>query len=158
MARYGAALTITYVAWDTSANAGKTGDVSNHTLRWVKDGVSAAPTNSPSEVDATNAPGVYKITLTAAEATCSVGVLAGKSATANVSIVPIAITFDYNPAVDTVDGVTYESAIKALMAVLFNKAAPSGSQVAFKNRAGDTTVITITYGSSAGERTASEIA
>jgi hypothetical protein len=90
-------LTITYVAWDTSSNAGKTGDVENHTLRWIKDGTSAAPTNTPSEVDPTNAPGVYRLTLTAGECTCSVGVLAGKSSTANVVIIPVTITFEQLP-------------------------------------------------------------
>lgn len=97
MASKGQSLTIQYVAWDTDNNAGKTGDVSNHTLRWVKDGSSAAPTNSPSEVDATNAPGVYKITLTAAECDCWVGTLCGKSSTADVSIIPLTLTFEQLP-------------------------------------------------------------
>ena len=93
----GQALTITYFAWDTSANAGKTGDVGNHTLRWIKDGTSAAPEGSPSEVDATNAPGVYKLALTAAECTCHVGVLAGKSSTSGVAIFPVTLPFEQLP-------------------------------------------------------------
>jgi len=97
MASRGQTLTITYVAWDTDANAGKTGDVANHTLRWVKDGTSAAPDNSPSEVDATNAPGIYKITLTGTECTCWVGVLAGKSSTADVVVMPVTIAFEQLP-------------------------------------------------------------
>lgn len=97
MASRGQSLTITYVAWDTSNNAGKTGDGGSHTLRWIKDGTSAAPNNSPSEVDSTNVPGVYKITLTAGECTCNVGVLAGKSSTANVSIIPVTVTFEQLP-------------------------------------------------------------
>ena len=97
MASRGQSLTIAYVAWDTSSNAGKTGDVGNHTLRWIKDGASAAPTNGPSEVDPANAPGVYKLTLTASECTCNVGVLAGKSSTANVVIIPVTIAFEQLP-------------------------------------------------------------
>lgn len=97
MASRGQSLSITYVAWDTSANAGKTGDAANHTLRWIKDGTSAAPANSPAEVDAANAPGVYKLALSAGECTCDVGVLAGKSATAGVSIIPVVITFEQLP-------------------------------------------------------------
>ena len=97
MATRGVAMTIQYVAWDTSANAGKTGDAANHTLRWVKDGVAAAPTNTPSEVDATNCPGVYKLTITASEADCNVGTLCGKSATANVAIMPVTIQFERLP-------------------------------------------------------------
>lgn len=97
MPSYGQSVTIQYVAWDNSASSGKTGDSANHTLRWVKDGTSSATTNSPSEIDSTNAPGVYKITMTATEAQCQVGTLAGKSSTANVSIVPITITFENLP-------------------------------------------------------------
>ena len=90
----GQSLTVQYIAWDTDANAGKTGDVANHTLRWVKDGTSAAPAATPTEVDATNAPGVYKVLLSAAECTCNVGTLCGKSSTANVSIMPVTVTFE----------------------------------------------------------------
>ena len=97
MAIYGESLTIQYIAWDTVNNAPKTGDASNHTLRWVKDGVAAAPTNSPSEVDATNAPGVYKVTLTATETQCWVGTLCGKSSTSGVVLMPITLTFERLP-------------------------------------------------------------
>ena len=97
MATRGIAMTIAYVAWDTSANAGKTGDVANHTLRWIKDGTSTVPTNSPAEVDSVNAPGIYKIALTASEADCDIGILCGKSATSDVSIVPVVIQFERLP-------------------------------------------------------------
>ncbi len=73
-------ITITYKAWDTSNDIPETGDVGNHTLRWMKDGgTPAAPTNSPSEVDATNMPGDYQLTLTADETNCDIGTLGGKS-------------------------------------------------------------------------------
>lgn len=97
MASRGQSITVTYVAWDTVNNVGKTGDVANHTLRWVKDGTSAAPTNSPAEVDATNAPGLYKLVLTGAECTCDFGVLAGKSSTVGISIVPVSVSFEQLP-------------------------------------------------------------
>lgn len=97
MASRGQTITITYTAWDTSANVGKTGDVANHTLRWVKDGVSAAPTNASTEVDATNAPGQYNLVLTAAECTADFGVLAGKSSTASVVIIPTRVSFELLP-------------------------------------------------------------
>lgn len=90
-------VTVTYYAWDVVSNVPKTGDVANHTLRWVKDGTSAAPTNSASEVDATNAPGLYKITLTTSECTCNVGTLHGKSSTAGVYIFPRTISFEQLP-------------------------------------------------------------
>ena len=84
MATYGQSVTLTFTAWDTSANAGKTGDSANFTLKWVKDGTSGSPTNSASEVDSTNAPGLYKIVMTAAEMLCATGTLCGKSSTASV--------------------------------------------------------------------------
>lgn len=97
MASRGQSVTVTYIAWDTSANAGKTGDVLNHTLRVVKDGTSAAPTNSPTEVDSVNAPGIYKLTLTATECTADCVVVCGKSSTASVSIMPITVMFEQLP-------------------------------------------------------------
>ena len=97
MSSRGQSVVLTYIAWDTSANAGKTGDVANHTLRWIKDGTSSVQTNSPSEIDATNAPGAYKLTLTTAECTCDTGTLVGKSSTANVAIIPVSIAFEQLP-------------------------------------------------------------
>lgn len=94
MSQRGKSVTITYTAWDATNNVPKTGDVANHTLRWVKDGTSAAPTNSPAEVDATNAKGVYKLVLTAAEASCDVGKLCGVSATAGVALFGPTIVFE----------------------------------------------------------------
>lgn len=98
MASRAVATTITYRAWDTSANAAKTGDSANHTLRWIKDGTASAPTNSPAEVDSVNAPGVYKLALTSTETDCVCGTLAGKSSTANVSIIGAQFAFDYAAA------------------------------------------------------------
>ncbi len=97
MPSYGQTVTLNYVAWDNTNNVGKTGDVGNHTLRWIKDGTSAAPTNNPAEVDASNAPGVYKLVMTGTEAQCQVGTLAGKSSTSGVSIIPITVTFENLP-------------------------------------------------------------
>lgn len=59
---------------------------------------------------------------------------------------------------ETVDGITVAKALEVTLAALAGVAVPSGSTVAFKKRDGTTTTITITYGSTAGERTASAIA
>ena len=83
------AVTVTYIAWDTSANAGKTGDAANHTLRGIGDGTLFTPANPAiAEVDATNCPGLYKATLAAGENNYANVTLHGKSATANVAIIP----------------------------------------------------------------------
>lgn len=97
MALYGIQFTITYVAWDNAASAGKTGDAGNHTLKWIKDGTAGTPANSPSEVDSTNCPGLYKLVLTAAEAQALFGTLAGKSSTGDVSIIPASVAFEKLP-------------------------------------------------------------
>jgi hypothetical protein len=96
MATRGISLTVVYIALD-SASKGKTGDVANHTLRWLKDGTAVVPTNSPVEIDADNAPGAYKLTLTASECDCNIGWLVGKSSTSGVSIVPAKIEFERLP-------------------------------------------------------------
>ena len=36
MATRNVAMTVTFVAWDTSANTGKTGDASNIAVKWIK--------------------------------------------------------------------------------------------------------------------------
>ncbi|GIV22131.1 MAG: hypothetical protein KatS3mg023_3882 [Armatimonadota bacterium] len=63
----------------------KTGDASNITVRISKDGGAlTATTNTPAEVDATNAPGVYRITLTATEMDANSILVAPKSSTTGV--------------------------------------------------------------------------
>jgi hypothetical protein len=95
MAIKGVPLTVAYVAWNNTTSTGQTGDAANHTLRVIKDGSAAVPTNSPAEVDAVACPGVYKLALTAAEMTCDTMVVAGKSSTAGVSLIPIQIVTEH---------------------------------------------------------------
>ena len=80
------ALTMHYFA--TDADGPKTGDVGNHALRVVEDGVVGTIAASPAEIDATNAPGMYKVAITAAENTADVVTLCGKSSTSGVTISP----------------------------------------------------------------------
>jgi hypothetical protein len=84
----GVAVTRAYFAYDATTGLGKTGDSGNHTLRIVADGTEATLAGAAAEVDATNAPGVYKLALTAGENTGTAMALAGKSSTANVVLVP----------------------------------------------------------------------
>ena len=98
MATRNVAMTVTFVAWDTSANTGKTGDASNIAVKWIKDGtVETLDTNTVTEVDATNCPGVYKVAISAAEANCNIGMLAGKSTTSDIVVLPISIQFERLP-------------------------------------------------------------
>lgn len=84
-------ITVCYVAWNTSTNAGQTGDAGNHTLKLVQDGTEGSPTNSPSEVDSTNLKGLYKLALTAGDMNYNCVVLGGASSTSNVVIIPLVI-------------------------------------------------------------------
>jgi hypothetical protein len=73
-----------FVAWDLANNAPKTGDTANITVRIRKDGGAlTAATNNPVEVDATNAPGLYEIELTASEMDANTIQVVPKSTTAN---------------------------------------------------------------------------
>jgi len=85
------AITVTLSAVDVSTGLGKTGDAANLTLKLIRDGVVAAPTNAPVEVDAINAPGTYKIALTAAEMNYDTVRIAGKSSTTNDQVIPVDI-------------------------------------------------------------------
>lgn len=87
----GVAFTVCYTAFDFINQVGKTGDAGNHTLRLVRDGVESVPNNSPSEVDATNTPGTYKLNVVASEANANLIVLTGKSSTNGVAIIPVEI-------------------------------------------------------------------
>ena len=80
------ALTMHYFA--TDADGPKTGDVGNHALRIIEDGVIGTIAGSPAEIDATNAPGMYKVAITAAENTADVVTLCGKSSSSGVTLSP----------------------------------------------------------------------
>lgn len=97
MASRGQSITVVYYAFDTVANAYKTGDVANHAIRVIKDGTDAAATNSPAEVSSANDPGAYKLVLTASECTADSVVVSGKSSTANIIIIPRHVTFENLP-------------------------------------------------------------
>ncbi len=84
----GAATTVQFTVWDTANNVGKTGDVANLTLRRIVNTTAYTITGSPVEVDATNAPGVYAIALTAAENAGDLMGVVGKSSTAKVVVIP----------------------------------------------------------------------
>jgi hypothetical protein len=78
-------------AWDTTADTEKTGDAANITGRLSKDGAAMPATNdvNPTELDATNAPGVYVFDMTQAETNADLLVLFAKSSTANIKIEPV---------------------------------------------------------------------
>ena len=97
-------IVVTYFAWDTGNQVGKTGDAGNHTIYVSIDGVAnAVDDTSSAEVDATNLQGHYQVTLTAAEMNGNHIMVGGESSTSNIIIVPISITTERGD-LDTVDG------------------------------------------------------
>lgn len=76
------------LAWDMVADTGKTGDAANISAQISKDGAATAATNdvAPTELDATDAPGVYIFDLAQAETNADLVVVAPVSSTANIKI------------------------------------------------------------------------
>ena len=106
MPKRGTAYTATVLAWDTSANAPKTGDAANITLYVSKDGgtPTAITPGTVSEMSSTNAPGSYKIALSTTEMDAAGIEITGKSSTANVVIYPKSITTEMDANLTTIDG------------------------------------------------------
>ncbi len=84
MALYGESITVQYYCWNKTNGAPVTGDVSNHTVRIIRDGSVYTPTNSPQEINATESPGWYRIVLTGSEMQGDVISIEARSSTANV--------------------------------------------------------------------------
>lgn len=80
-------------AYDAINDAGKTGDAGNITAQISKDGAATAATDdtNPTELDATDAPGVYLFDMTQAETNANVIVLSAVSSTSDVYIEPVII-------------------------------------------------------------------
>lgn len=77
-------------AYDSTTGAAKTGDAANITAYVSLDGTAnAIDDTNPTEVDATNMPGIYCFDLTQAETNCNAFALYAKSSTSNIRIEPI---------------------------------------------------------------------
>jgi len=103
-------------AYDTANAEAKTGDAANITAYISKDGGAAAQTNdvNPTELDATNLPGLYAFGLTQAETNCDLFVLAPQSSTEDIDIEPVVIytsplTTTRAGYVDNLDGHTAQT-------------------------------------------------
>lgn len=80
-------------AYDSTDGSAKTGDESNITAQISIDGAATAATNdtNPTELDATDAPGVYLFDLTQAESDGDLLVIAPVSATSDILIEPLIV-------------------------------------------------------------------
>lgn len=84
---------IAVYAYDTSADGPKTGDAANITAQISKDFGAAAATNdtNPTELDATDHPGIYVFDLTQAETDADNVLISAVSGTADVVLDPIQV-------------------------------------------------------------------
>src|SRR5690349_20120814 len=84
---------ITFLLIDTANNVPKTGDSANLTAYVSKDdgAVTVLGDTTATELDATNAPGLYSFDLTQAETNADKLVFSGKSFTANMRVVPVTL-------------------------------------------------------------------
>jgi hypothetical protein len=80
------------LAWDGIANGPKTGDAANITAQISLDGGAPAATNdtNPTELDATNHPGIYLFDLTQAETNADLILVYPVSSTTDILFDPIA--------------------------------------------------------------------
>jgi len=85
---------IVYYAYDSSGP--KTGDAANHVLKLRRDGTLITPTNSPVEISAADAPGMYELLVTETENTGRSMALIGRSTTSGVFIQPVYWTNEHN--------------------------------------------------------------
>lgn len=81
---------ITFLAINTATNQPMTGDAANLTAYVSKDdgAVTVLADTSATEIEATNAAGLYSFDLAQAETNMNKGVFSGKSSTANVKLIP----------------------------------------------------------------------
>lgn len=80
-------------AYDNKTGSAETGDAANITAQLSKDAAASAATNdtSPTELDATDHPGIYVFDMTAAETNADVLMLTAASSTADIEIEPVEI-------------------------------------------------------------------
>lgn len=83
-------------AWDTAADAPKTGDAANITAQITKDFGTPAATDdvNPTELDPTDHPGVYYFNLTQAETNADNLIISAVSSTADINLDPLQVFTD----------------------------------------------------------------
>lgn len=115
-----------------STGAAKTGDAANITAYLSKDGGAVAATNdaNPTELDATNAKGVYLFDLTQAESNADMLVVAPKSTTSGVTLRPVIVYTE--PEMRSADVTNWKGATAPAMTgdAYARLGAPAGASIA----------------------------
>jgi len=118
--------------------------------------VAKSPATLDWAADVTNPPTIGTSTLDAAGVRTAVG-LASANLDTQLDALPTAAENATAVGTRTTDGVTYDAALRAVMAVLFGEATVDGTTVTFKRQDGSTTAVTVQLGATRGERTSSTI-
>jgi len=150
-------------AFDTTTNLPKTGDAANITAYASKDHAApgALTDTSATEMDATNAKGVYLFDLTQGETNADELTFTAKSSTANVSITPRFVTtqpltqiadaiLDRDMATGTDSGSPTVRTVRQALRFLRNKWAVSAGTLTVKKEDDSTTSWTSTVSTDAG--------
>lgn len=90
MIAQGIAIWVHYKVWDSANKVFLSGDIANHTLQVIKDGVLAAATNTPQAVGGI----LYRVLLTASEVNGLFITLGGVTSTADAYIIPVHMLTD----------------------------------------------------------------
>jgi len=132
---------IAVFAWDTANSTEKTGDSAQITAQISKDGGATAATDdtNPTELDATDAPGIYIFDMLQAETNTDLLTLFAKSSTADIKIEPVIIYTDDTTNLiwdETLTGATHNIATSAgkrlrqiADLVIYSGTAQSGSTI-----------------------------
>ena len=145
---------LAFFLFTDTTHAGVTGDASNITVYLGKDGAAeVVSTNSVTELDSTNMPGVYGLALSQAETNYDTIVAYAKSSTANVESLTLHVL---HTTQWLFDGVSLDDLLQNIQAVLMGIAVKSSTGVVFKKRDGTTTKVDITHDAT-GNRTASTL-
>ncbi len=147
-----------FMVWNTSAASGqkvpRTGDAGNISMFVGLDAAAESPAaNSPTEVDATNLPGVYRLLMSQAEMNADSVVVGGTSTTATTEVDPTQV----HTTIDVVDGLTLASFRETVLAVLAGIVVKSVTGASFKAQDGTTEKLGVTH-DSIGNRTVVGIA
>ena len=126
-------------AWDQSSGAAKTGDADQITAQISKDGAACAATDdaNPTELDSTDAPGIYIFDMLQAETNANLVVITPVSSTADIVLRPVIIytqtvmltTSDITGVEVDNDGtaISLAGALKLMLSILAGKSSGGGT-------------------------------
>lgn len=110
-------------AWDNANSTAKTGDAGNITSQISIDGAATAATNdtNPTELDATDAPGIYIFDMTQAETNGDLIVITPVSSTSDIVLRPVIVYTQLVASTGALSGVALNTMIDRIYTRLFHE-------------------------------------